>query len=154
MSIQFGKPTVTINGTPIPVESISVSHDLNTTAPSYEFTTFSTSACVATDLGDGMWNQSCTNHTVCDSLIEYQDDLVVAYCINCDARIVIGRVPGGVNKLKMANILAIMRENPDADVLESIIDLEHAVRTEIEELQNALILLEAAKDQACKQLLP
>lgn len=185
MSIQFGdpshrhsgshpKPTVTFNGQQVPVDNISISYDSNNAAATYDFTSATISGALQTvsgsfaQLGEAFVQASgCVaefpgtpaipcQHVVTDSLIEYQDDLVIAYCTLCEARMTLLRVPGGVNKLKMTNILAIMRENPDVadDQIEAILDLERQVEDEIAELQNALLLLTAAKDQACRSLLP
>lgn len=48
---------------------------------------------------------TCDDHETDDSAIEYIDGEVVAYCINCEARIRLGRVPGGVNFLKIKEML-------------------------------------------------
>lgn len=165
-----GSPTVTINGQSITgIKDITIDANQNTSSYNVSINTamttaagsmqqlgnaFSQAGCVTTDLNT-MFAPSCMNHVTHEELIEYQDDLVIAYCVNCEARITINRVPGGLNKLKMTNILSLMRECPDDDsILPVIVDLQAAVETEIEELQNALFLLAAARNQACKQLLP
>lgn len=106
----------------------------------------------------GSWvttTPACPGHVTDASLIEYQDGIVIAYCKLCEARITLERLPGGVNKAKLTTILANLRnQEPDLQdvILDAVLELEIDIIEELEELQNALTLLRAAKDEACRRL--
>lgn len=155
---QWGSPKVFIDGeelTGILNLDITMSSantytvELNTSASSAA--AYSSGGCVVNPFE----GKKC-NHATDESMIEYQDGVVVAYCQLCSERIIIQRVPGGVNKLKVTNILAVIRENPDIDpsILEAVIDEQIAIEQEIDELRHTLLLLKSAKEEVCRRLLP
>jgi hypothetical protein len=108
-------------------------------------------------LPGGSIHATCHQHIADANTIEYQDGLVIAYCKNCEARIQIERLPGGVNKAKLTTILTNLKVlDPELQeiIFASIIELEAQIEDEIDELRAALSLLQVAKGEACKQLLP
>ncbi len=91
-------------------------------------------------------NITCPVHQTNPDNIEYMDGKVVSYCVLCDARIEVARVPGGVNLVhakELAQRLIVLSAEGDlsGDELLELSNLRHDVNVEQETLDEIAALL-------------
>jgi hypothetical protein len=80
-------------------------------------------------------------HVTGSELVEYIDGKVFAHCVNCAARIEVGRVPGGVNLLRLRDVLSVMQSEIECDLVGLYAEIREAVQAEREALEEAELLL-------------
>lgn len=91
---------------------------------------------------------SCPGHVTSEDLIEYGDGVVVSHCALCQARIEITRVPGGMNVLRLKDLVArLVASNPDelSELLGEFADQKNAFAEEHRALDEAADLLRTAE---------
>lgn len=101
-------------------------------------------------MASGSVTNWCYQHITSDENIEYLDGKVFSYCVNCQARIEIGRVPGGVKAIHARElaerlIVASHEGGLEGEEIAELSELVHSIKEEMETLDSILALLRTAE---------